>query len=43
MWVDVEKMLVDHLNKVQVSHLAQKQSSLVTPIDPLAAGAPASN
>ena len=43
MWVDVEKMLVDHLNKVRVSQLAQKQSSLVTPIDPLAAGAPASN
>ena len=43
MWVDVEKMLVDHLNKVQVSQLAQKQSSLVTPIDPLATGAPASN
>ena len=43
MWVDVEKMLVDHLTGVQVSQLAQKQSSLVTAVDPLATGAPAAN
>ena len=43
MWVDVEKVLVDHLTKVQVSQLARKQTSLVTPIDPMASGAPAAN
>lgn len=43
MWVDVERMLVDHLTGVQVSELAQKQTSLVTKIDPLPSGAPVGN